>query len=138
MAARPHVTAGVGGFVDITAHAKNIVFSGYFTAGGLRLTIEDGRIHIDKEGKARKFVPEVEQISFSGKRAIKQNQNITFVTERCVIKLLEEGLAVVEIAPGIDLEKDVLGQADIELKVSGDLKLMDPRLFDPAPMNFTL
>jgi len=138
LAARPHVTAGVGGFVDITAHARNIVFSGYFTAGGLKISLEDGQVSILKEGKARKFVPDVEQISFSGKRAIEQKQNIIYITERCVIRLLEEGLTVIEIAPGIDLERDVLGQADIELAVSEDLKLMDPRLFNPNPMNLEL
>ena len=138
LAARPHVTAGVGGFVDITAHARNIVFSGYFTAGGLKISLEDGRVTILKEGKARKFVPDVEQISFSGKRAIQQQQNITYITERCVIRLLPDGLTVTEIAPGIDLERDVLGQAAIELAVSEDLRLMDPRLFIPTPMNLEL
>ena len=139
LAARPHVTAGVGGFVDITAHARNIVFSGYFTAGGLKISLEDGQVSILKEGKARKFVQDVEQISFSGKRAIEQKQNIIYITERCVIRLLDEGLTVTEIAPGIDLERDVLGQADIELAVSEDLKLMDPAaLFNPNPMNLEL
>ena len=138
LAARPHVTAGVGGFVDITAHARNIVFSGYYTAGGLKIAIADGQVSILKEGKAKKFVPDVEQISFSGKRAIQQKQNITYITERCVIRLLEKGLTVTEIAPGIDLERDVLGQAGISLEVSEDLKLMDFRLFDPTPMKLEL
>ncbi len=138
LAARPHVTAGVGGFVDITTHARNIVFSGYFTAGGLKIELEGGEVQIRKEGKVRKFVPDVEQISFSGNRARLQNQNVTYVTERCVITLDEGGLTVTEIAPGIDLEQDVLGQADINLRVSDTLKQMDPRLFYPEPMNLTL
>ena len=138
LAARPHVTAGVGGFVDITAHARNIVFSGYFTAGGLKLELEDGQLRIVKEGKAKKFVPAVEQISFSGKRAVSQGQNILYVTERCVIQLEEKGLTVIEIAPGIDLQQDIINQAEIPLQVSDDLKLMDPRLFNPEPMNLKL
>ena len=138
LAARPHVTAGVGGFVDITAHARNIVFSGYFTAGGLKIGLDNGQVSVLKEGKAKKFVPDVEQISFSGTRAIQQKQNITYITERCVIRLLADGLTVTEIAPGIDLERDVLGQADIELAVSEELKLMDLRLFDPTPMKLEL
>ena len=138
LSAKPHVTAGVGGFVDITAHAKNIVFSGYFTAGGLRFDLSNEQLQITNEGKARKFVPAVEQISFSGKRALEIGQNVTYITERCVIRLLEQGLTVTEIAPGIDLERDVLGQSDIPLHVSDQLALMDARLFNPEPMNLTL
>ena len=138
LAARPHVTAGVGGFVDITANARNLVFSGYFTAGGLNMTLDGGRLSIEKEGKARKFVPDVEQISFSGARALRQGQHVTYVTERCVIRLLPEGLTVTEVAPGIDLQRDVLGQAGIPLRVSDELKPMDPRLFRPEPMGMKM
>ena len=138
LSAKPHVTAGVGGFVDITANAKNIVFSGYFRAAGLKLDLSNGQINITKEGKVSKFVPAVEQISFSGKRAKKIGQNITYVTERCVIKLEDQGLTIVEIAPGIDLERDVLKQADIPLHVSDNLSLMDSRLYSPEPMGLEL
>ncbi|MDQ2683184.1 MAG: acyl CoA:acetate/3-ketoacid CoA transferase [Chloroflexota bacterium] len=138
LAAKPHVTAGVGGFVDITANARNIVFSGYMTAGGIDLAIEDGRLQIRKEGKARKFVPEVEQITFSGKRATERGANVTYVTERCVIRLLPEGLTVTEIAPGVDLERDVLGQADVPLRVSEEVREMDARLFSPEPFGLEL
>lgn len=132
--ARPHVTAGVGGFIDITAHAKRIVFSGYFTAGGLRLNIANGRLHIEKEGKVNKFVNEVEHVTFSGKRARQQGQEVTIVTERCVMKLLDDGLTVTEVAPGVDLETQVLARADFELKVSSELKEMEGRLFQPEPL----
>ena len=134
LAARPHVTAGVGGFIDITAHGRNLVFSGYFTAGGLELAIEDGKIRIVKEGKARKFTRQVEYVTFSGRRARVNNQNVLYVTERCVIQLALDGLGVIEIAPGVDLQRDVLAQADIELRVSPNLKTMDTRLFRPEPM----
>ena len=131
LAARPHVTAGVGGFIDITAHAKRIIFSGYFTAGGLRLGLNDGSLQIEKEGKVNKFVPEVEHITFSGRRALATGQEVLYVTERCVLRLEKAGMTVIEIAPGVDLQRDVLERADFELRVSDDLKVMDKRLFRP-------
>ena len=138
LAARPHVTAGAGGFVDITARARQIVFSGTFTTGGLELDLAGGALSICREGRARKFVPTVEQVSFSGRRALAQGQQAVYITERCVLKLLPDGLTVTEIAPGVDLQRDVLGQAEIPLLVSPDLKLMEARLFDPAPLNLML
>ena len=83
---RPHVTAGAGGFVDITARAKKIVFSGMFNAGA-KLAVADGKLVIEKEGKLKKLVDEVEHVTFSGRRAVEQGQDITYVTERCVMKL---------------------------------------------------
>ena len=136
LAARPHVTAGVGGFIDITAHAKRIAFSGYFTAGGLRIRVEDGRLHIDQEGKVKKFTQQVEHVTFAGKRAQVTGQEVIYITERCVLRLDADGLCVYEIAPGVDLEKDVLAQADFSLAVSPDLKEMDARLFDPNATGF--
>lgn len=138
LSARPHVTAGIGGFIDITAHMRHIVFSGYFTAGGLQLAITDGAVRIEREGRSQKFTPTIEQITFSGRRARQNNQQVTYVTERCVLRLEAEGLTVVEIAPGIDLERDVLAQAGIPLRVSPSLQLMDARLFRPEPMGLTL
>ncbi|HVA88582.1 MAG TPA: CoA-transferase [Chloroflexota bacterium] len=138
LAARSHVTAGIGGFIDITANARNLVFSGYFTAGGFAAALVNGAPRIECEGRIRKFVPAVEQVTFSGRRAKLTGQNVTYVTERCVLRLEAEGLTVVEIAPGIDLERDVLGQADIPLRVSRDLRLMDRRLFHEEPMGLTL
>jgi acyl CoA:acetate/3-ketoacid CoA transferase len=138
LAARPHVTAGIGGFIDITARARRIVFSGYFTAGGLKLDLNDGRLQIVAEGRSRKFVPAAEHVTFSGRRAREQGQHVTYVTERCVIRLRPEGLTVEEIAPGVDLERDVLGQAKIPLCVSPDLRPMDGRLFRPEPMGLRL
>jgi propionate CoA-transferase len=136
LAAKPHVTAGCGGFVDITAHARKVVFSGFFRAGGLDLEIGGGKLAIKREGKFPKFVPAVEHVTFAGARAV--GREILYVTERCVIRLMPEGLTVVEIAPGIDLEKEVLGQAAIPLRVSPDLKTMDARLFTDAPMELVL
>jgi acyl CoA:acetate/3-ketoacid CoA transferase len=138
LAARPHVTAGVGGFVDITARARHLVFSGFFTAGGLDLALEDGQLRILREGRSRKFVAEVEHVTFSGRRARELEQRVVYVTERCVLSLEPAGLTVVELAPGVDLERDVLGQAEVQLHVSPELRPMDPRLFRPEPMGLTL
>ncbi len=130
--ATPHRTAGAGGFVDITARAKRIVFSGNFNAGA-KMHIEDGRLVIDKEGHTSKIVPKVDHVSFSGKRAVAQGQDATYVTERCVIKLTDQGLVVTEIAPGVDLQRDVLDQAGTELRVANDLHEMDAALLRPEP-----
>jgi propionate CoA-transferase len=137
LAKTPHRTAGAGGFVDITARAKKIVFSGNFNAGA-KLRIDAGRVIIDREGHTPKFVPKVDQVSFSGSRARMLGQDITYVTERCVIRLLPQGLTVTEIAPGLDLARDVLAQAATPLHVATDLKQMDARLFRDQPMGLTL
>ena len=138
LAKRPYLTAGAGGFIDITARGRRLVFGGTFTTGGLDVAVEDGRIAIRTEGRIKKLVPEVEQVTFSGRRAREQGQEVTVVTERCVLRRTEAGLMVTEIAPGVDLERDVLGQAEIALGVSPDLALMDPRLFRPEPMGLEL
>src|SRR3954470_3105824 len=137
LAARPHVTAGAGGFVDITARARRIVFSGLYSAGA-QLGVEAGRLVIAREGKVKKLVPEVEHVSFSGRRAVEQGQDVTYVTERCVMRLTPDGLTVTEVAPGVDLRRDVLGMADIPLRVAPDLRPMDPALFRPEPFGLRL
>jgi len=138
LASKPHVTAGAGGFIDITARARHLVFSGYFTAGGLDLALEDGRVRVAREGRARKFVPAVEHVTFSGRRAVAQGQRVTYVTERCVLALQPDGLTVTEIAPGVSLEGDVLAQSGIPLHVSPRLREMDARLFVDRPMGLRL
>ena len=137
LGARPHVTAGAGGFVDITACARRIVFSGFFSAGA-DLAVEDGALRIAKEGKVGKLVPEVEHVSFSGARAVTQGQDVTYVTERCVLQLTRDGIAVTEIAPGVDLDRDVLAQAGFPLLVPAAPRLMDQALFRPEPIGLRL
>ncbi|MFS8115475.1 acyl CoA:acetate/3-ketoacid CoA transferase [Rhizobium jaguaris] len=134
---RPHVTAGAGGFVDITARAKKIVFSGMFNAGA-KLGVDDGRLVIEKEGKLKKLVTAVEHVTFSGPRGIAQGQDITYVTERCVMKLTPDGLLLTEIAPGVDLEAHILDQSEFPVLVSDRLKVMDAALFHEAPVGLTL
>ncbi len=137
LSATPHRTAGAGGFVDITARARKIVFSGNFNAGAT-MRIEGGKLVIEKEGRVAKFVEKVDQVSFSGRRARVQGQDITYVTERCVILLDASGLVVTEVAPGIDLQRDVLDQAATPLRVSSALKTMDAALFVDAPFGLVL
>jgi propionate CoA-transferase len=134
---RPHVTAGAGGFVDITARARKIVFSGMFNAGA-KLAVEGGRLVIEKEGKLRKLVNEVEHVTFSGPRAIEQGQDITYVTERCVMRLGPAGIVLTEIAPGIDLQAHILDQSEFPLIVADDLKVMDANLFAEDPIGLSL
>jgi len=129
---RPHVTAGAGGFVDITARARKIVFSGYFNAGA-KLRIDNGRLVIDKEGKVAKLVEAVEQVSFSGARGVAQGQDVTYVTERCVMKLTADGLLITELAPGVDVARDIREQAQIPLALAPDVKEMPAALFRPEP-----
>ena len=130
LAVRPHVTAGAGGFVDITSRAKKIVFSGFFNAGA-GLAVENGRVAIKREGKVAKLVKRLDQVSFAGARAVRQNQDVTYVTERCVMKLRSEGPVVIEIAPGIDPERDILAQAEFPLTIAPDAKEMPAALFRP-------
>lgn len=137
LGAKPYLTAGCGGFVDITAHAKHIVFSGFFTAGA-KLEVGDGRLTIVQEGKSRKLVDAVEHVTFSGRMARRRGQKISYVTERCVIDLLADGLTVREIAPGVDLQHDVLDQAAFALRVDPQLKVMDAALFRNAPLHLKL
>ncbi len=127
--------AGAGGFINISQNAKTVVYVGTFTAGGLSLLIEDGQIRITQEGKSKKFVGgEVEHITFSGEYGLKKGQRIIYVTERCVFELNEEGMQLTEIAPGVDLQKDILAQMDFEPVIKGEPELMDPRIFLPGPM----
>ena len=137
LSAVPHRTAGAGGFVDITSRARKIVFSGNFNAGA-RMRIENNKLIIDQEGKIPKFVEQVDQVSFSGPKAKRQEQDVTYVTERCVIKLIDGCLTIVEIAPGVDLQKDILDQVATEIKISSELSVMDKALFGEAPFNLEL
>jgi acyl CoA:acetate/3-ketoacid CoA transferase len=137
LAARPHVTAGAGGFVDITTRARKIVYSGYFNAGA-RMDVVDGQLRIEKEGKVRKLTNRLDQVSFSGRRGMAQGQDVTYVTERCVMKLTPEGIMVTEIAPGIDLNDNIIAQSEFPLIISPHLKTMDARLFQPGKMGLHL
>lgn len=119
---------GCGGFIDISQNTKSCVFLGTFTNGG-KVAIEDGRLRILEEGKNRKFLKDVECISFSGNVAAKNGQKVLYITERAVFKLIDGKVTLIEVAPGIDLERDVLSQMDFTPEISPDLKEMDADLF---------
>ena len=125
--------AGAGGFINITQNARALVFAGTFTAGGLRIEAADGALRIAQEGRSRKFVAAVEQVTFNGGLAAAAGQRVLYVTERCVFRLTPAGLALVEVAPGIDLERDILALMDFSPLVN-DPKPMDARLFRAAAM----
>jgi propionate CoA-transferase len=126
--------AGAGGFINISQNAKKVVFVGTFTAGKLQLAIEDGRLRIVKDGNLKKFVREVEHRTFSGSYAVKRGQPVLYVTERCVFELTQEGLELVEIAPGIDIERDILTQMEFRPVIRRDPVTMDRRIFLPDAM----
>ncbi len=121
--------AGCGGFINITQNAKKVFYCGTFTAGGLKMEIKDGHIKVLQEGKSKKFIKAVEQVTFSGEYAVKTNQPVMYITERCVFELRPDGVYLTEIAPGIDLQKDILDLMEFEPKMDGEPKLMDARIF---------
>ena len=127
--------AGCGGFINISQNAKKVVFCGTFTAGGLDISLTGGKLTINKEGKYKKFVKKVEQITFSGEYAMDQNQSVLYVTERAVFILDKGKIVLIEIAPGIDPEKHITPFMDFEPVIDPDLKTMDERIFINALMN---
>jgi propionate CoA-transferase len=126
--------AGAGGFINISQAAKKVVFVGTFTAGDLKVRIEDRRLVILQDRGPKKFVRQVEHRTFSGAQAFKRGQPVLYVTERCVFELTEHGLTLTEIAPGVDLERDILGRMEFEPYVPQAPRLMEAAIFDPAPM----
>ncbi|WP_336509529.1 acyl CoA:acetate/3-ketoacid CoA transferase [Ruegeria lacuscaerulensis] len=120
--------AGAGGFINISQNAKSLVFAGTFTAQGLEIEITDGRMSVIKEGASQKFLADVEQVTFSGRRAARLGHHVHYVTERCVFRLTENGLQLTEIAPGVDLERDILNQMAFR-PIMDEVVEMDARLF---------
>ena len=125
---------GCGGFINISQNARSVVFAGTFTAGGLEVEIENGELKILKEGRSRKFLKLVEQNTFSGPYAKQRSQPVIYVTERCVFQLTKEGLELIEVAPGVDIERDILPHMDFQPIINKPI-LMDRRIFLDEPMD---
>jgi propionate CoA-transferase len=125
---------GPGGFLNITAATPRVLFVGTLTTGGLDVDLSSGGLAIRNEGSIKKFVPDVREISFSGRRALEQGQRVSFITERAVFDLIDEGVALVEIAEGLDPETDVIDQMGFRPLVSPHLRTMDGRVFADGPM----
>ena len=127
--------AGAGGFINISQSAKSVVFVGTFTAGDLQLSLDDGRLKLINDIGPRKFVDSVEHRTFSGGEAIKRKQPVLYVTERCVLRLGADGMELIEVAPGVDIERDVLARMDFKPIIRRDPVLMDAAIFAAEPMN---
>ncbi|OOO27703.1 hypothetical protein BS627_02995 [Agrobacterium salinitolerans] len=119
------IVPGCGGFIDIVSRTPRIVFCGAFSAGGLDVGTEDGRLIIKNEGKFSKFVPAVEQVTFNAKLAVERGQRVTYVTERAVFEGRPDGLELVEVAPGVDVDRDILRLIPFSVKIAEDLKTME-------------
>ncbi len=128
---------GIGGFVNISQNAKKVIFSGTFTAGGLKVAVRDGALQIVHEGRYRKFVRAVEQVSFNGNASVTREQAVLYVTERAVFRLDGDGLELTEIAPGVDLEANIFAQMGFRPRISSRLKTMDARIFAAGPMGLS-
>jgi acyl CoA:acetate/3-ketoacid CoA transferase len=133
---KPYLTAGCGGFVDITAHAKKIVFSGWFEAGA-EIALTDRGLSVTRPGKFTKMVEAVEHVTFSGKRARAQGQEVIYVTERCVIRLMDDGLVATEVMPGIDPARDIIAASQGRVRLAADAVMLPLSLLAQGPMGWT-
>ncbi len=134
---KPYLTAGCGGFVDITARARKIVFAGQFEAGA-QFDLTDGAIRVAKPGKFPKMVEKVEHVTFSGRRARELGQEVLYVTERCVIRLTDGGLVATEVMPGIDPQRDIVDASLGRVRLAADMKTLPASLLAHGPMGLKL
>lgn len=125
---------GPGGFINITQNARRLLFCGTFTGGGLRTSVVDGRLRIDDEGRYPKFVPRVDQITFAAEPALRKGLSVTYVTERAVFRMTTAGLELIEYAPGVDVERDILAHMAFRPRIADDLTEMAPDVMGAAPL----
>ena len=124
---------GAGGFINISQNARLVVFVGTFTGNGLQVEVNEGKLRIIREGQQGKFLKQVEQVTFNGQYAYDRDKPVFYVTERCVFRRVRGGLALIEVAPGIDVARDILPNMDFE-PIVGEYGEMDARIFDAGPM----
>jgi propionate CoA-transferase len=135
LAKKPYLTAGCGGFVDITSHAKKIVFSGWFEAGA-QIELTDQGLNVAAPGKFTKMVEQVEHVTFSGERSREQGQDVLYITERCVMRLGDTGLVAIEIMPGIDPQRDIIDASGGRVQVAEDAITLPLSLLRDEPMGW--
>lgn len=128
---------GPGGFIDIAQNTSRVCFMGSFTASGLKVSASNGKLQIDSEGKSKKFVKQVSQVTFSAPAALENGQEVLYITERAVFRLSSKGPELIEIAPGVDIERDIFAQMDFMPVVSSELKQMDKRIFTFGKMEIS-
>ena len=126
--------AGAGGFINISQNAKKVVFTGTFVAGALEIECREGALRILRDGETKKFIAKVEHVTFSGEVARRSGKPVLYVTERCVFRLMQDGLELTEIAPGVDIERDILTKMDFKPLIPRQPALMDKRIFVAEPM----
>ena len=126
--------AGAGGFINISQNSKKAIFLGTFTAGGMKTSVDNGKLVIEQEGRTTKFVESVEQITFSGRHAAAHDKPVIYITERCVFKLGKEGLELIEVAPGVDIQSQILDRMEFTPVMKGTIAQMDERIFRPEIM----
>jgi len=129
---------GAGGFINISQTAKKVYFLGTFTSGGQEIEISNGKLDIQSEGHSRTFVQQVQHLTYNGQYCLGRGQQVMFITERAVFRLTETGLELIEIAPGVDLQKSVLDQMSFRPEISSDLREMDARIFSSGPMGLAV
>jgi propionate CoA-transferase len=129
---------GPGGFINITQNTRNVVFLGTFRAGNFDYSILDGKLIIENDAPHTKFLKRVKQITFSGRYAVETGQKVTYITERAVFRLVRGGIELIEIAPGIDVDKDILSKMDFCPLMADNIKIMDSRIFEKDKMNLRI
>ncbi len=134
LAAQPHVLAGAGGFIDLSQGLRRLIYCGTLTAGGLEVRAEHGELRIVKDGRFQKFVARTQHVTFNGRRAVAQGQEVWYLTERCAFRLAPEGPVLVEVAPGVDLDREIRARIGFPLRVAPDVRSMDSRIFREEPM----
>ena len=127
---------GAGGFINISQNARELILAGTFTTGGLKTQIRDAKLHIIQEGANKKFVSKVEEITFNGAYSVERGQVVLYVTERCVFRCRANGIELIEVAPGIDIENDILAHMDFTPIIDSPVE-MDSRIFNSPPMNLS-